>query len=88
MTTTDPARPADKVTSRTGDSWCTLSDIGWQLRTTAGRMAPKLLSRNAGGVDGFVKKMAAKNAGGEPDPSLEDELFHPDDVPEIVTRAR
>lgn len=49
-----------------------------------GRLAPKVLSRKTSGVDGFAKKLAAKQAAA-PDASLDEELSHPDDVPEIVT---
>lgn len=51
-----------------------------------GRMVPKVLSRKSDGIDGVAKKMAAKGLPAEPDTSLAQELEHPDDVPEIVTR--
>ncbi|MEM7337210.1 MAG: hypothetical protein AAF467_01110 [Actinomycetota bacterium] len=49
-----------------------------------GRMVPRVLSRKANGIDGVVKKLVAKSPAAAPDPSLLDELEHPDDVPEIV----
>ncbi len=60
-----------------------------ELKTGAmGRMAPKVLSRKTDGLDGLVKKLIAKSPPAAPDESLVDELAHPDDVPEIVTRPR
>jgi len=57
-----------------------------ELKTSiVGRLAPKILSRNTSGVDGFAKKLAAKSPPAAPDDSLASELEHPD-VPEILTR--
>lgn len=57
-----------------------------ELKTSLmGRLVPKVLSRETGGVDGLAKKLAAKASPVEPDESLAAELEHPDDVPEIVT---
>ncbi|MEM9131736.1 MAG: hypothetical protein AAF962_09850 [Actinomycetota bacterium] len=52
-----------------------------------GRMAPRILSYKTSGVDGLAKKLAAKTPAAEPDTSLESELLHPEDVPEIVMRT-
>ena len=58
-----------------------------ELKTAVmGRIVPRVLSYKTTGVDGLLKKVAAKSPQAEPDASLESELLHPDDVPEIVTR--
>ncbi|MEM7092739.1 MAG: hypothetical protein AAF567_07045 [Actinomycetota bacterium] len=49
-----------------------------------GRLAPRILSRKTTGVDGLAKKLAAK-AAPETDDTIDPELLHPDDVPEIVS---
>lgn len=51
-----------------------------------GRLVPRVLSKKTSGVDGVVKKVVAKGAG-EPDTTVDPDLLHPDDVPEIVTQA-
>ena len=57
-----------------------------ELKTSLmGRLAPRVLSRKTSGFDGFAKKLAAKSAP-PPDDSIDPDLLHPDDVPEIVTR--
>ncbi|MEM8620564.1 MAG: hypothetical protein AAGF73_12670 [Actinomycetota bacterium] len=50
-----------------------------------GKLVPRVLSRKSTGVDGLAKKLVAKSPPAAPDPTLADELAHPDDVPEIVT---
>lgn len=67
------------------------SELSHRLRelklATMGRLFPRVLSRKTDGLDGMAKKLAAKAAPAEPDELLADELSHPDDIPEIVTRT-
>ena len=51
-----------------------------------GWLAPRVLSRKTDGMDGFAKKLAAKASPVELDETLDEELLHPEDVPEIVTQ--
>ena len=60
-----------------------------ELKTAVmGRVVPRVLSYKTNGVDGLAKKLAAKSPPAEADASLESELLHPEDVPEIVTTTR
>lgn len=68
------------------------SELSHRLRefklASMGRLFPRVLSRKTSGLDGMAKKLAAKALPSEPDESLAEELFHPNDVPEILTRTQ
>lgn len=65
------------------------SEFSHRLRelklTLMGRLVPKVLSRKTSGLDGLAKKLAARTVPAEVDESIDPDLLHPDDVPEIVT---
>lgn len=65
------------------------SELAHRLRefklALMGRLAPKVLSRKTTGLDGVAKKMANASPD-DADPTVDPDLLHPDDVPEIVSR--
>ena len=51
-----------------------------------GRVAGRVLSRKTSGLDGLAKRLVSKKAPAASDESIDPELLHPEDFPEIVTR--